>query len=459
MTGTGYTAVSDMAGLRTVYEEPALRAAQKVLDRLDTHCRNFIALSPFCILSTADAEGRADASPRGDPPGFVKVLDERTLLLPDRPGNNQIDSLRNVVENPGVGLLFFVPGMNETLRVNGQSGDRHRPRVPGALGREPQGAAVGAAGGRRGSLPALRTGVGPIAAVGPGGPDRPRRLSHLRPGARRPDRRRRRARDRRVGGRSQPRTALLRAARISHGSAAFRPAPREAQRRECGRQDSCALGGRDERVVGSIPNASRRCFGLSAGSWIRWPRGTARPGSAPTGSVGIVESSRSGRCLSRCPNAVISSRRPFVSRRAAAQTTSASRAKPSRPSGVSARCGTTVSWRRADGPCISADHACPFVRRLPRPRRGGASLRSADSGRARPHAIPTGGSAGRRLRDERPQKGASCSRPGPARPRSSRCPNVGSSNGHSLGAVDALPETSKNCRASLLHGRSWLWVG
>ena len=74
-------------------------------------------------------------------------------------------------------------------------------------------------------------------------------------------------------------------------------------------------------------------------------------------------------------------------------------------------------------------------------------------------AIPTGGSAGRRLRDERPQKGASCSRRGPARPRSSRCPNVGSSNGHSLGAVDALPETSKNCRASLLHGRSWLWVG
>ena len=121
MTGTGYTAVSDMAGLRTVYEEPALRAAQKVLDRLDTHCRNFIALSPFCILSTADAEGRADASPRGDPPGFVKVLDERTLLLPDRPGNNQIDSLRNVVENPGVGLLFFVPGMNETLRVKGKA--------------------------------------------------------------------------------------------------------------------------------------------------------------------------------------------------------------------------------------------------------------------------------------------------------------------------------------------------
>ena len=111
--------VTDMAGLRAVYEEPALRAAQKVLDRLDPHCRNFIALSPFCILSTSDAEGRADASPRGDPPGFVKVLDERTLLLPDRPGNNQIDSLRNVVENPGVGLLFFVPGMNETLRVKG----------------------------------------------------------------------------------------------------------------------------------------------------------------------------------------------------------------------------------------------------------------------------------------------------------------------------------------------------
>ena len=84
------------------------------------HCRNFIALSPFCVLSSSRADGRADASPRGDPPGFVAVLDDRTLLLPDRPGNNQVDSLQNMAENPYVGLLFFVPGMNETLRVKGK---------------------------------------------------------------------------------------------------------------------------------------------------------------------------------------------------------------------------------------------------------------------------------------------------------------------------------------------------
>jgi len=113
--------VSNQAELRDVYRPPAARAAQKVLDYLDIHSRRFIALSPFCVLSTSNADGQADASPRGDPPGFVQVLDEKTLVLPDRPGNNQVDSLQNIVENPGVGLLFFVPGMNETLRVKGRA--------------------------------------------------------------------------------------------------------------------------------------------------------------------------------------------------------------------------------------------------------------------------------------------------------------------------------------------------
>ena len=113
--------VTNEQELREFYRPPAPRAAQKVLDHLDIHCRNFIALSPFCVLSSSDAGGQADASPRGDPPGFVKVLDDKTLLLPDRPGNNQVDSLQNIVENPGVGLLFFVPGMNETLRVKGKA--------------------------------------------------------------------------------------------------------------------------------------------------------------------------------------------------------------------------------------------------------------------------------------------------------------------------------------------------
>ena len=113
--------IDDYSELRTVYKPPAPRAAQKVLDYLDDHCQNFIALSPLCILSSANANGQADASPRGDPPGFVQILDDKTLLLPDRPGNNQVDSLQNIVQNPGVGLLFFVPGMNETLRVKGKA--------------------------------------------------------------------------------------------------------------------------------------------------------------------------------------------------------------------------------------------------------------------------------------------------------------------------------------------------
>ena len=112
--------IDTMAKLREVYPPPAARAGLKVLDRLDVHCRKFIDLSPFYVLSSARADGRADASPRGDPPGaLAHVLDDRTLLLPDRPGNRQVDSLMNLVERPCVGLVFFVPGLTETLRVNG----------------------------------------------------------------------------------------------------------------------------------------------------------------------------------------------------------------------------------------------------------------------------------------------------------------------------------------------------
>ena len=112
-------AIASKSDLRTAYREPNARAHQKVLDWLDHHSRKFIAMSPFCIISSFAADGRADTSPRGDPPGFVAVLDERTLLIPDRPGNNQVDSLQNIIEHPHVGLLFLVPGMNETLRVSG----------------------------------------------------------------------------------------------------------------------------------------------------------------------------------------------------------------------------------------------------------------------------------------------------------------------------------------------------
>jgi PPOX class probable FMN-dependent enzyme len=113
--------ITDAAALRDFYGDISQLAQMKELTRLDKHCRAFIALSPFLVLATADTAGRLDASPRGDAPGFVLVLDDTTLLLPDRPGNNRVDSYGNVVANPGVGLIFFVPGIDETLRVNGRA--------------------------------------------------------------------------------------------------------------------------------------------------------------------------------------------------------------------------------------------------------------------------------------------------------------------------------------------------
>ena len=115
-------AIDSVTKLRAVYPRPPrARSGLKVLDRLDVHCRNFIALSPLCVISSSGADGRTDASPRGDPPGsLAHVLDEKTLLLPDRPGNRQLDTLANLVERPHVGLVFFVPGLNETLRINGR---------------------------------------------------------------------------------------------------------------------------------------------------------------------------------------------------------------------------------------------------------------------------------------------------------------------------------------------------
>ena len=96
-------------------------ATQKSLGRLDKYCRQFIALSPFLCIGTFDAEGRADVSPRGDQPGFVQVLDDRTLAIPDRPGNNRLDTMTNILSNPSVGMLFFVPGFDDTLRINGKA--------------------------------------------------------------------------------------------------------------------------------------------------------------------------------------------------------------------------------------------------------------------------------------------------------------------------------------------------
>jgi uncharacterized protein len=101
------------------YRDASQLVQDKVISRLDEHCTAFIRLAPFATLATASADGWPDVSPRGGDPGFVKVLDEHRLALPDRPGNNRVDSLRNLAVNPRAALMFFVPGIDETLRVYG----------------------------------------------------------------------------------------------------------------------------------------------------------------------------------------------------------------------------------------------------------------------------------------------------------------------------------------------------
>lgn len=109
------------AQLRELIGEPSPLTCAKITDRLNAATRVFIERSPFVCVATSDAQGRCDVSPRGDPAGFVRVLDERTLLMPERPGNRIADTLRNVLANPRVGLIFVVPGATDTFRVNGRA--------------------------------------------------------------------------------------------------------------------------------------------------------------------------------------------------------------------------------------------------------------------------------------------------------------------------------------------------
>ena len=111
--------ISTERELRALFSDPHPLAARKCRPALDRHCRDFIARSPFLCLGTQNADGTGDVSPRGDVPGFVRVIDDSTLAIPDRPGNNRLDSLSNILSNPAVGLLFIVPGFDDTLRVNG----------------------------------------------------------------------------------------------------------------------------------------------------------------------------------------------------------------------------------------------------------------------------------------------------------------------------------------------------
>ncbi len=107
--------------LAAIIGAPSGISLKKELKVLDEHMRRFIAHSPFVVISTHSAAGRCDASPRGDAPGFIQVVDDRTLLIPDRPGNKRVDSFRNILETGSIGLLFLVPGVGETLRVNGRA--------------------------------------------------------------------------------------------------------------------------------------------------------------------------------------------------------------------------------------------------------------------------------------------------------------------------------------------------
>lgn len=113
--------IKDEAALRSLYSATHALAIQKAQTSLGEHAQTFIRRSPFLCIGTQDMNGKADVSPRGDPPGFVKILDAQTLAIPDRPGNNRLDSLVNITANPNVGLLFIIPGFDDTLRVNGRA--------------------------------------------------------------------------------------------------------------------------------------------------------------------------------------------------------------------------------------------------------------------------------------------------------------------------------------------------
>ena len=121
--------IKSISQLREIYPAVQGRSAAKEMKQLDNHCRNFLELSPFVILGTVGSDGVGDVTPRGETPGFVQAPDNQTLLIPDRPGNNRLDTLTNLMSNPGIGLLFLIPGVEETLRVNGRAEVRDDPEL------------------------------------------------------------------------------------------------------------------------------------------------------------------------------------------------------------------------------------------------------------------------------------------------------------------------------------------
>ena len=133
------------AALVASYAAVSKGAALKDIGRIDVHMNRFIGLSPLCLIATADATGKQDVTPRGDPPGAFKVLDEHTLALADRPGNNRLDTLRNILENPEIALIFLLPGVNDTVRVAGTARLSVDPELLASMavqGKEPKCAIV-----------------------------------------------------------------------------------------------------------------------------------------------------------------------------------------------------------------------------------------------------------------------------------------------------------------------------
>ncbi len=114
-------AIRSEATLREMIGQPEGLAVKKSLPYIDKYCRQFIGLSPFLTIGTQSADGKADVSPRGDPAGFVQILDEHTIAIPERPGNQRLDTLTNILANPNVGLIFLIPGFEDTLRINGKA--------------------------------------------------------------------------------------------------------------------------------------------------------------------------------------------------------------------------------------------------------------------------------------------------------------------------------------------------
>lgn len=131
--------ITSREGLRNHYKPASEGSLRKEMKSLDPHAKGFLGRSPFVLIGSSDGNGNADVTPKGDKPGFVAVLDDTTIAIPDRPGNNRLDTWENVIVNPAVGLLFLIPGMDETLRINGHaritvdSGLRERLAAEGRL--------------------------------------------------------------------------------------------------------------------------------------------------------------------------------------------------------------------------------------------------------------------------------------------------------------------------------------